>query len=62
MSRLPFPEGQSHLTKTGLRLKAKGILDTELEDKIIVIEGMTEADILEIRNNIQKEVKRQNGL
>ena len=57
--RLPFPDGHRELDTV---VESKGIIDASTKGKKIRVKAMTEADILEVRDTLLKEVKRQNAI
>lgn len=57
--QLPFPNGHNPTISLDKKIKCKGILDKSLKDKTVIIKGITEGDILEIREMLIEEIKRQ---
>jgi hypothetical protein len=58
--KLPFPEGKMNpILKEDKRVIAKGLIDKSLKDKEIIIKGLKEEDIWEIREILIEEIKRQ---
>ena len=57
---ISFPEGHnSHINRDRL-ITAKGITDKSLEGEKIRVKGFSEEDILQLKQMLMDEIKRQN--
>lgn len=57
---MPFPEGHNPAINHDKRIKCKGIIDATLKDREIILKGIGEEDILQIREILLEEIKGQN--
>ena len=56
---LPFPDGHDKSLDKPKRFKCKGIMDKSLKNKEVILNPITEMDIINIKNILVEEIKRQ---
>ena len=58
--KLPFPNGHDNSLNFDKKIVSNGIIDASTKDETITLKAIQECDVLEIREILLNEVKRQN--